>query len=158
MAVRYRKEDSTYYERRKVGNQTIELGINWLEDSDDERHSWWNVYITVFNKKKDMFKNMDKKAMTGENPLKNAIIAREMFYDVEAYLLDRELVHGRYDTVTIICTWVNNRRRDAYYRVLSKMGYDWGAYYHERCIKKTYNINDINPGLMWWKEDENDDF
>lgn len=158
MAVHYRKDDATYYERKKVGNQTIELGINWLEDSDDERHSWWNVYITVFNKKKDMYKNMDKKAITGENPLKNVLVAREMFYDVEAYLLDRELVHGCYDDVTILCTWVNNRRRDAYYRVLSKMGYEWGTYYHEKCIKKTYNINDVNPDIMWWKEDENDDF
>jgi hypothetical protein len=38
------------------------------------------------------------------------------------------------------------------------MGYEWGTYYHEKCIKKTYNINDVNPDIMWWKEDENDDF
>ena len=151
MTVHYRKDDATYYERRKVGNQTIELGINWLEDSDDERHSWWNFYITIFNKKKDMYRNMDKKAITGENPLKNVIIAREMFYNVEAYLLDRELVHGKYDDVTIICTWISNRRRDAYYRVLSKMGYDWGTYYHEKCIKKTFSKEKVIPEVQWWK-------
>ena len=37
MAVHYRKDDATYYERKKVGNQTIELGINWLEDSGYDR-------------------------------------------------------------------------------------------------------------------------
>lgn len=148
MAVEYREEDDTYFERRKIDNQTIELGINYYDDNLHDRKSWWNVYITVFNKRKDMYSNMDKKIITGKNPIATALAAREMFYNVEAYLLDHELVHGPYDEITIFCTWVDNRRRDAYYKVLHRMGYDWGTIDGEKCIMKTYKKSDINPDIM----------
>ncbi len=151
MAVEYRAEDDTYFERRKVGNQTIELGINYYDENIHDRKSWWNIYITIFNKRKDMYSNMDKKVITGKNPFATVVAAREMFSNVEAYLLDRELVHGGFDEVTIFCTWVDNRRRDAYYRVLSRMGYDWGRIGKEKCIMKTYRLEDINPEVL---EDE----
>lgn len=151
MAVEYRAEDDTYFERRKVGNQTIELGINYYDENIHDRKSWWNIYITIFNKRKDMYSNMDKKVITGKNPFATVIAAREMFSNVEAYLLDHELVHGGFDEVTIFCTWVDNRRRDAYYRVLSRIGYDWGRIGKEKCIMKTYRLEDINPEVL---EDE----
>ena len=152
MAVEYRAEDSTYYARRRVGDQTIELGINYFDETCDNK-SYWNIYITIFNKRKDMYTNMDKKIITGKKPIETALAAREMFYEVEAKLLDEELVHGPYDAICIFCTWVDNRRRDAYYRVLSKMGYDWGVCDNEKCIMKTYTLADINPDLM---ENENE--
>lgn len=151
MAVEYRAEDDTYFERRKVGNQTIELGINYYDENIHDRKSWWNIYITIFNKRKDMYSNMDKKVITGKNPFATVVAAREMFSNVEAYLLDHELVHGGFDEVTIFCTWVDNRRRDAYYKVLSRMGYDWGRIGKEKCIMKTYRLEDINPEVL---EDE----
>ena len=151
MAVEYREEDDTYFERRKIGNQTIELGINYYDENIHDRKSWWNIYITIFNKRKDMYTNMDKKIITGKNPFATVIAAREMFSNVEAYLLDHELVHGSFDEVTIFCTWVDNRRRDAYYRVLSHMGYEWGRIGKEKCIMKTYRLEDINPEVL---EDE----
>ena len=151
MAVEYRAEDDTYFERRRVDNQTIELGMNYYDENIHDRKSWWNVYITIFNKRKDMYSNMDKKVITGKNPFATVIAAREMFSNVEAYLLDHELVHGGFDEVTIFCTWVDNRRRDAYYKVLSRMGYDWGRIDKEKCIMKTYRLEDINPEVL---EDE----
>lgn len=151
MAVEYRAEDDTYFERRKVGNQTIELGINYYDENIHDRKSWWNIYITIFNKRKDMYSNMDKKIITGKNPFATVVAAREMFSNVEAYLLDHELVHGGFDEITIFCTWVDNRRRDAYYKVLSRMGYDWGRIGKEKCIMKTYRLEDINPEVL---EDE----
>ena len=151
MAVEYRAEDDTYFERRRVGNQTIELGMNYYDENIHDRKSWWNVYITIFNKRKDMYSNMDKKVITGKNPFATVIAAREMFSNVEAYLLDHELVHGGFDGITMFCTWVDNRRRDAYYKVLSRMGYDWGRIDKEKCIMKTYRLEDINPEVL---EDE----
>lgn len=147
MAVRYRREDDTYFEQRRVDNQTIELGINYYDESDDRKVSYWNIYISIFNKRKDMYSNMDKKIITGKNPIATALAAREMFYNVEAYLLDHELVRGKYDEVKIFCTWVDNRRRDAYYKVLHHMGYNWGTIDGEKCIIKTYKKEDINPDI-----------
>lgn len=148
MAVEYREEDDTYFERRKVGNQTIELGMNYYDKNIHDRKSWWNVYITIFNKRKDMYTNIDKKIITGKNPFATVIAAREMFSNVEAYLLDHELVHGNFDEITIFCTWVDNRRRDAYYKILSRIGYDWGRVDKEKCIMKTYRLADINPEVL----------
>lgn len=139
MEVIYREEDDTYYQRRKVGNQTIELGINFYTDNEHDRKSWWNIYVTIFNKRKDMYTNMDKKIITGKNPIATALTAREMFYDVEKCVIDKELINGDYDEITIFCTWINNRRRDTYYKVLSRLGYDWGKLPNgEKCIMKTY--------------------
>ena len=143
MAVHYREEDDTYYERRKIGNQTIELGINFYDENIHDRKSWWNIYITIFNKRKDMYSNMDKKVITGKDPFATVIAAREMFSNVEKYLLAHELVHGGFDEITIFCTWVDNRRRDAYYKVLSRMGYNWGRIDKEKCIMKTYKLNEV---------------
>ena len=151
MAVEYRAEDDTYFERRRVGNQTIELGMNYYDENIHDRKSWWNVYITIFNKRKDMYTNMDKKVITGKNPFATVIAAREMFYNVEAYLLDHELVHGGFEEITIFCTWVDNRRRDAYYKVLHRIGYEWGTIDKEKCIMKTYKLKDLNPEVL---EDE----
>ena len=147
MSVYYRRDTDTYYTQRKVDNQTIELGINYLSETNDNK-SYWNIYITIFNKRKDMYSNMDKKIITSKNPFHTALVARDMFYEVEAYVIEQELMFGKYDTISILCTWVDNRRRDAYYAVLSKMGYHWDNYYGEKCIMKTYTKNDINPDLL----------
>ena len=101
MAVEYRREDDTYFTRRRIDNQTIELGINFIEETD--KKSYWNIYVTIFNKRKDMYTNMDKKIITGKNPFKTALAARDMFYEVEAAVLDGELVNGPYDEVAIFC-------------------------------------------------------
>lgn len=141
--VIYREDDDTYYQRRKVGNQTIELGINFYTDNEHDRKSWWNIYITIFNKRKDMYSNMDKKIITGKNPIVTALTAREMFSKVEKCVIDNELTNSSYDEITIFCTWVDNRRRDVYYKVLSRLGYDWGRLPSgEKCIMKTYLLKE----------------
>lgn len=144
MPVIYRKEDDTYYERQKVGNQTIELGMNFHNQNLHDRKAYFNVYITIFNKRKDMYSNMDKKAITGTNPIANALTAREMFKRVEQYLLTKEFEY--WDEIVIFCTWVNNRRRDAYYKVLSRWGYDWGVVDGQKCIMKTFTFEDYENG------------
>ena len=147
--VIYDKENETFYERRMIDNQTIELGMN-LTDWDYNYKVWYNIYITVFNKRKDMWNNMDKKVITGQNPLATFAAARDMFYNVEAAVLRHELIDGDAEEVIIYCTWVDNRRRNAYYRVLSKFGYDWGTTLKlkEKCIKKVYTLKDINPEVF----------
>lgn len=138
MAVEYREEDDTYYERYKVENQTIELGINFYDQNEHDRKGWFNIYISIFNKRKDMYSNMDKKILTGKNPFATVIAARKMFKDVEATVVQEELTYGAFDEITIFCTWVDNRRRDAYYKILSRMGYTWGRVDGHKCIMKTF--------------------
>lgn len=151
MEVLYRDEDDTYYTRCKVGNQTIELGINYYDENLHDRKSYWNIYLTIFNKRKDMYSNMDKKAITGKDPIATFLTARKMFEEVETVVIKEELINGNYDEIAIFATWVDNRRRDAYYKVLHKMGYDWGTVDREKCIIKTFKKGDIKPEAL---EDE----
>lgn len=150
MKVFYSYEDDTYYCREQIDNQTIELGMNCNYSSKGEDTTWWNIYISVHNKRKDMYDNMDKHIITGRNPFATFSKAREMFYELEAYVLQQELLfRPKCNKVVFFCTWVDNRRRDAYYRVLSKMGYDWGLtpILKHKCIMKVYTREDLNPEI-----------
>ena len=105
--------------------------------------SWWNVALSIYDKRKDMYSNMYKKIITGKNPIATVLNAREMFNEVEKYVISYELTNGNYDELTIFCTWVDNRRRDVYYKVLSRLGYDWGRLPSgEKCIMKTYLLEE----------------
>ena len=146
--VIYDPESDQYYQRRRVDNQTIELGMNCTDWVEENKESWWNIFLTIYNKRKDAFTNMDKKVITGKNPFETFITARDMFCDVEAELLKRELVYGRSNKIVIFCTWVDNRRRDAYYRVLHKYGYDWGKCSGGKCIMKTFTKEDLIPEVI----------
>lgn len=150
MKVFYDREEDAYICREQVDNQTIELGMNCSYESND-RTTFWNIYLSIFNKKKDIYDNMDKHIITGKNPFQTFAKAREMFYAVEAEVLKQELLlkYNAPEKIVIYCTWVDNRRRDAYYKVLSKMGYTWGRtpIMKQKCIMKVYKREDLNKEI-----------
>ena len=150
MKVFYDRETDAYICREQIDNQTIELGMNCEYETCD-RTTFWNIYISVHNKRKDMYDNMDKHTITGKNPFQTFIKAREMFYAVEAEVLKQELFlkDNAPEKIVIYCTWVDNRRRDAYYKVLSKMGYTWGRTprLKQKCIMKIYKREDLNKEI-----------
>ena len=124
--------------------------MNCNYSSKSGETTWWNIYISVHNKRKDMYDNMDKHTITGKNPFATFSKAREMFYELEAHVLKEELLYRpKCDKVIFFCTWVDNRRRNAYYRVLSKMGYNWGLtpILKHKCIMKVYTKEDLNPEI-----------
>ena len=51
--------------------------------------------------------------------------------------------------IVIYCHWVDNRRRDAYYRILSKYGYKYGNVPNETCkvIMKKFRWKDYQEKL-----------
>ena len=67
---------------------------------------------------------MDKKIITGKDPFKTFITARDMFYDVEAEVLKKELIEGDSEKVVIFCT-ENNKKyvcyTDYYYFILEQV-------------------------------------
>lgn len=143
MPAFYDRETDTYLEKRKIGRQTIELGMNYYDENLHDRKSWWNIYLSVYSKRKDKYTNMDKKIITGKDPFATVAAAREMFQNVESLLISSELINGPFDEITIFCTWVDNRRRNVYYKALSKYGYSWGTIDGQKCIMKTYRKKDF---------------
>ena len=119
----------------------MQFGYCWDEGMSDFNDGWVNVALSIYNKSKDVFTNMDKKLSTGIDPIRNFIVARKMFDALEAAIIRYSVV--RKQDVVIFCHWEDNRRRDAYYRVLSKKGYRYGnAPWKQKVIMKKFKWKD----------------
>lgn len=104
-------------------------------------HDWnqdtifFNVYLTLYNKRNQINSNEAEVKMTGENPLQTFFVVRKAFKYLVWKVLDE--YNWKYDLI-IYCTWLDNRRRDAYYKYLSTKGYRYGRIDGEKCIFKRY--------------------
>ena len=64
-----------------------------------------------------------------------------MFDALEATVVEDAIANKR--DVVIFCHWEDNRRRDAYYKVLSKKGYRYGnAPWGQKVIMKKFKWKD----------------
>ena len=125
----------------------MQLGWVWSHEmSEFSERTWWNIALSIYNKSKDMFTNMDDKKITGIDPIRNFIVARKMFDALEAAVIEDAVRHKR--DIYIFTHWVDNRRRDAYYRVLSKKGYRYGtAPWATKVIMKKFRWKDYEEQI-----------
>ena len=141
--IYYNSEEEAYELERQIGSQTIwmQFGYYQHESMSDLNDGWVNVALSIYNKSKDIFTNMDKKLSTGIDPIRNFIVARKMFDALEAIVVKVAVM--RHQDVVIFCHWEDNRRRDAYYKVLSKKGYKYGiAPWKQKVIMKKFKWKD----------------
>ena len=134
LEMQYQEEDNL---------QTLWMEFQETADKtmNDYSSSWWNVALSIYNKRKNMYDNMDKKLSTGQDLIRNFIVARKMFDALEAKVVE-DAVYNKKDIV-IFCHWVDNRRRDAYYKVLSRKGYRYGnAPWGQKVIMKKFKWKD----------------
>ena len=139
LEIQYQEDDNL---------QTIWMEFGEIADPsmNDYSSSWWNVALSIYNKRKDMYDNMDKKLSTGKDLIRNFIIARKMFDALEATVVE-DAVYQKRDVV-IFCHWEDNRRRDAYYKVLSRKGYRYGnAPWGQKVIMKKFKWKDYEEML-----------
>jgi len=133
MIVHYDEENDEYFIKERIGNQTMKMVFqmyNWNEDT-----IFFNVYLTLYNKRNQINSNETQVKMTGENPLQTFFVVRKAFRYLVWKVLDE--YNWKYDLI-IYCTWLDNRRRDAYYKYLSTLGYRYGRIDGEKCIFKRY--------------------
>lgn len=133
MVVHYDKENDEYFIKEKIDNQTLKMVFqmnNWNEDT-----AFFNVYLTLYNKRNQIVDNEAEVKVTGANPIKSFFVARKAFNYLVWKVLDE--YSWKYDVI-IYCTWLDNRRRDAYYKYLSTKGYRYGRIDGEKCIFKRY--------------------
>ena len=135
MKVVWDKEKREYYIIEKIGNQTIRMGLSQDYDFDCLKTLNFNIYLNLYSKRKHAVQNEADKKLTGKNSIATFIVARRMLDKLE-----EECVRsfGAEFDVIIYCTWIDNRRRDAYWKVLSKKGYQWGNIYGWKCIMKKF--------------------
>ena len=133
MIVHYDEENDEYFVKERIDNQTVRLAFqmnNWNEDT-----VYFNVYLTLYNKRNQISINEAEVKTTGANPLKTFFVVRKAFNYLVWKVLDE--YNWKYDII-VYCTWLDNRRRDAYYKYLSTKGYRYGRIDGEKCIFKRY--------------------
>ena len=133
MVVQYDRENDEYFVKERIGNQTLKLVFQMHDWNTDT--IFFNVYLTLYNKRNQIESNEAEVKMTGENPLQTFFVVRKAFKYLVWKVLDE--YNWKYDLI-IYCTWLDNRRRDAYYKYLSTKGYRYGRIVGEKCIFKRY--------------------
>lgn len=133
MTVQYDRENEEYFIKERIGNQTMKMVFTMIDWNEDTIH--FNVYLTLYSKRNHITNNEAEVKMTGHEPLKTFFVARKAF----KYLVNKVLdVYSYGYDIIISCTWLDNRRRDAYYKYLSTLGYRYGRIDGEKCIFKRY--------------------
>ena len=132
----YDYNNKEYVYRKKLGNQTLSIILSIIDWSNNTIH--WNIYLHLYSKRKQIDKNLNNKVITGQNPMVTGIMARNMLREIEKMCVDQ---YYSYYTHIFTCGWIDNRRRNAYYRVLSKDGYSFGMIDGEKCLYKKVKKN-----------------
>ena len=130
MEVKYDRENEWYIVKEKIDNQTFFMEFQIFDETDDT--IYFNICMGIYNKRKHAGRNEDEARMTGLNPIKTVCVATKAFDLLEKEVIERRPSKRKH----ISCGWVDNRRRDAYYKFLSKRGYQYGKLGNYKCIYK----------------------
>lgn len=119
MKVDFDNNTKEYVIKERLSNgQTLHMGFEPYEKTD--YGVYYNVYVSVYNKRKHKYADEDAKKITGTSPLEAAIIGMKAFD-----MLEKTVIEENDETINIVVWWVDNRRRNAYYSFLKKRGYNF---------------------------------
>lgn len=135
MEVQWNGELGETFINETIGSQTFHMAFQ--EEQYNMDTVYINVYMTLYNKRTQIEANESAVRSTGLNPMRTITTAIKAFNTLEADAIQTHCPHG---DVVIYCTWLDNRRRDAYYHFLSHKGYRYGSTpdTHKKCIMKKY--------------------
>lgn len=134
--VNYNDSEDAYVYKEKIGNQTFFMEFQVRDWTDDT--TYFNICMGVYNKRKHAAKNEDEARITGKDPFKTCLCAMKAFNELERYVIAEEKAKFPNKKIHISCSWVDNRRRDVYYKFLSKRGYRYGVFENQKVIYKTF--------------------
>lgn len=135
MEVQWNGELGETFINETIGSQTFHMAFQ--EEQYNMDTVYINVYMTLYNKRTQIEANENGARITGLDPIQSAIVAIKAFNLLEA---DAIQTHCRSNNLVISCIWLDNRRRDVYYRFLSRKGYRYGRLpeTHQKCIMKKF--------------------
>lgn len=107
--------------------QTIKIEF---QESWTNSKRYYNIYLVIMNKKKSEHNTRYK--IMGRDGLKSFIWAKNKIMEFESFIKEK------YEGIpcVIYCRWDDNRRRDAYYSYLKKIGYQYGMIENKKAIYK----------------------
>lgn len=134
MNVKYDYKNRTYYIKEKIHNQTMIMQFEECDRSFDM--IYYNVVLGVYNKRKHAQKNEDNAIVTGKYPFETVAKAVRAFNLLEQEVIKENKFYNR--KIMIMISWVDNRRRNIYYKYLSKRGYKYEVVDGHKFICKIY--------------------
>ena len=134
MNVKYDYKNRTYYIKEKIHNQTMVMKFEECDRTLDV--TYYNVVLGVYNKRKHAQKNEDNAIVTGKYPFETVAKAVRAFNLLEQEVIKENKFYNR--KIMIMISWVDNRRRDIYYKYLSKRGYKYEVVDGQKFICKIY--------------------
>ena len=121
-------DDNIYFEgytlKERIGLQTLNMELQLVEETFDTRYL--GIYMTLYNKRSQIEDNENQVKSTGLSPIKTYFIAKKMLISLIKCAIEQEQLKEK--DIVIFCTWLDNRRREVYYKVLSKMGFIYGKH------------------------------
>lgn len=97
---------------------------------------YYNVVLGVYNKRKHTQKNENDTIVTGKYPFETVAKAMRVFNLLEEEVIKENKFYNR--KIMIMISWVDNRRRDIYYKYLSRRGYKYEVVDGQKFICKIY--------------------
>ena len=130
MEVKYDRKNESFIVKEKINNQTFFMEFQIFDETNDT--IYFNICMGIYNKRKHAGRNEDENRITGLNPMKSVLMAIKAFS-----LLEKEVIETYPNKRKhISCGWIDNRRRNVYYKFLSKKGYQYGKLGKYKCIYK----------------------
>ena len=128
--------DDCYCGKIKINNQSILIKFEEIDRNLDT--IYFNIVATVFSKRKHIEDLHQKELISGKNSIEIVINALKLFDTLELKVIEKFQCMN----IVIICQWYNNKRRNAYWKILKKRGYQWGIVDNKKAlVKKIANIN-----------------
>lgn len=128
--------DFTY--QNQIDNQTFEMSMRCYKRTSDSMYYY--VSLEVYNKRKQRATNENKKLVTGLNPHATITEARKAFHLLENNVLE---AYNKHYNIIILVEWTDNKRRDIYYRYLSRYGYDYNTLFGSKVLMKKYEKGEM---------------
>lgn len=134
MDIYWDRNEYAYIAKEKLSNgQTLFIMFQEMDDTKLDFLNY-NVVLGVYSKRKHANENEVNARITGKAPWETVIKGVKMFDALEEYVIQE--CQRKHLGTAIYVHWLDNRRRDAYYSVLSKRGYSYGMAYGEKHLIK----------------------
>ena len=131
MEIYIDKDSGDYAIVEPVGNQTMEMRFERFHETIDSIYYW--VILSIADKRNRTTKVFEKRQTTGTNPHASVCSIREA-YEV----LEEAIVADHVRNVVICVGWEDGKRRNVYWRYLSRKGYRMGTIFKSKCIYKKF--------------------
>ena len=119
--------------KTKIKNQTVQVSF---QPDYKKGKGYWNIALSIYNKRRQEIDNFDAVKNTGNIGLAGLLFARQAVKDFEQIINDEYKTFNKSWRFFLYCSWLDNRRRDIYYRGLKDLGYKFSQYEGKKVLMK----------------------